>query len=286
MPELPEVETIVRQLGPQLAGRRIRHVELRRSDILWGDEQPACVLLRGRRIVRVTRRGKRMIMLLTGQTQLIVHLGMTGQLLWAPKDQPFAAHTHLCLEFAGHTRQLRFVDPRRFGNVWIAGAGGRWIGPVPAPLGPEPLEMTVPQFVRLCQRRRTVKSLLLDQKMIAGIGNIYCDEALFRAGIHPAKRADQLDRPAVMRLRRAVRAVLREAIQARGSTIRDYRQSDGSSGRFQGRHKVYGRAGLPCHRCRGKINRMVVAGRGTYYCTRCQPPDRRRHRGRPADERG
>jgi len=272
MPELPEVETLVRQLSRQLTGRRIRHVELRRPDVLWGDDRPACVLLRGRRITRVSRRGKRIILSLADQTQLIVHLGMTGRLTWAPADQPYAAHTHLCLEFAGQTRQLRFVDPRRFGNVWIARADGRWIGPVPSPLGPEPLEMTVGQFVGLCKRRRAVKAMLLDQRMIAGIGNIYCDETLFRARIHPTTRADRLDRRTVMRLRRALRAVLSEAIEARGSTIRDYRQSDGSSGRFQNRHRVYGRAGLPCRRCQGKIDRMVVAGRGTYYCTRCQRP--------------
>ncbi|HUW84171.1 MAG TPA: bifunctional DNA-formamidopyrimidine glycosylase/DNA-(apurinic or apyrimidinic site) lyase [Phycisphaerae bacterium] len=285
MPELPEVETLVRQLGRQLAGRRIRHVELRRPDVLWGNERPACVLLRGRRITRVSRRGKRIILSLTDQTLLIVHLGMTGRLLWAPADQPCAAHTHLCLEFAGQTRQLRFVDPRRFGNVWIARAGGRWIGPVPSPLGPEPLEMTIGQFERLCKRRRAVKAVLLDQQMIAGIGNIYCDETLFRAGIHPATRADRLDRRTVMRLRRALRAVLREAIKARGSTIRDYRQSDGSIGRFQSRHRVYGRAGLPCRRCRGEIDRMVVAGRGTYYCTRCQRPGPPAPSSRPARAR-
>ena len=285
MPELPEVETIVRQLGPQITGRRIRHVELLRPDVLWGDERPACVLLRGRRILRVRRRGKRIVMSLTDQTQLIVHLGMTGRLLWAPKDQPYVAHTHLCLELAGRTRQLRFVDPRRFGRVWIAGAAGRWIGPVPSPLGPEPLEMTVPQFLRLGKRKRPVKAVLLDQRLIAGIGNIYCDEALFRAGIHPATRVDQLDRRTVVCLRRALRAVLQEAIEAKGSSIRDYRQFDGSTGRFQRQHQVYRRAGLPCRRCRGEIDRTVVAGRGTYYCTRCQRPGARFHSRSPANAR-
>jgi len=272
MPELPEVETLVRQLSRQLTGRRIRHVELRRPDVLWGDDRPACVLLRGRRITHVSRRGKRILFSLDDQTRLIVHLGMTGQLTWAPADQPHAAHTHVCFEFAERKRQLRFVDPRRFGNVWIARADGRWIGPVPSPLGPEPLEMTAGQFVALCKRRRAVKAVLLDQQIIAGVGNIYCDETLFRARIHPATRADRLDRSTVMRLRRALRAVLSEAIDAGGSTIRDYRQSDGSSGRFQNRHRVYGRAGLPCRRCRGTIDRMVLAGRGTYYCKHCQRP--------------
>ena len=272
MPELPEVETLVRQLSRQLTGRRIRHVELRRPDVLWGDDRPACVLLRGRRITHVGRRGKRILLSLDDRTQLIVHLGMTGRLMWAPADQPHALHTHLCLEFAEWKRQLRFVDPRRFGNVWIARADGRWIGPVPSPLGPEPLEMTVGQFVRLCERKRAVKAVLLDQQIIAGVGNIYFDETLFRARIHPATRADRLDRSTVMRLRRALRAVLSEAIEAGGSTIRDYRQSDGSSGRFQNRHRVYGRAGLPCRRCRGMIDRMILAGRGTYYCKRCQRP--------------
>jgi formamidopyrimidine-DNA glycosylase len=273
MPELPEVETLVRQLSRQLTGRRIRHVELRRPDVLWGDDRPACVLLRGRRITHVGRRGKRILLSLDDQARLIIHLGMTGRLMWAPADRPYATHTHLCLEFTDRKRQLRFVDPRRFGNVWITRADGRWIGPVPSPLGPEPLEMTVGQFVALCRRRRAVKAVLLDQQIIAGVGNIYCDETLFRARIHPATRGDRLDRSTVMRLRRALRAVLSEAIQARGSTIRDYRQSDGSSGRFQNRHRVYGRAGLPCRRCRGTIDRMVLAGRGTYYCKRCQRPD-------------
>ncbi len=277
MPELPEVETIARQLDGAVVGRRIEHVELRRPDVLWGDHRPACVVLRGRTIRGVRRRGKRIIIGLDDGLEVVFHLGMTGRLLLSQATEPEPPHTHLCLTLGDGAGQLRFCDPRRFGGVWLRGKQGSWIGSALGPLGLEPLEMTLRQFRQICRRRQGIKALLLNQQVIAGVGNIYCDEALFRAGVHPARPADRLDDHEVSRLCRSLRSVLRAAIRAGGSSISDYQQADGSTGRYQKLHRVYGRAGRACPRCGGTIHRTVVAGRGTHICPRCQ---RRRPAGR------
>ncbi|HZT73714.1 MAG TPA: bifunctional DNA-formamidopyrimidine glycosylase/DNA-(apurinic or apyrimidinic site) lyase [Terriglobales bacterium] len=199
---------------------------------------------------------------------LLLHLGMSGKLLLVPAAAPLAPHTHFVLRLAGG-RELRFSDPRRFGRVALGRPGGaadprRQIVP-----GREPLDIGAAEFARLFHgRAAAIKSLLLNQALLRGLGNIYADESLFRAGIAP--RARHLSRARLERLRRAIRGVLQEAIAAGGSSIADYVASDGARGWFQTRHRVYGRAGRPCPRCGAPIRRIVLAGRGTHFCPRCQ----------------
>lgn len=276
MPELPEVETVVRGVARCLTGRRVAGVRLLRRDMLHGLTEPIDALLPGRRVDRVGRRGKLIRLAFGPDLALYIHLGMSGRLLTAPGDAPPEPHTHLRLAFDDSPLELRLRDPRRFGGIWLVREppcdGDLWTGrPLPA-TGVDALEIALPGFRRALRRKRRIKALLLDQQPIAGIGNIYCDEALHRAGIHPLTPADALDEPSVRRLRRALRHVLRRAINAGGSSVRDYRTSDGAPGGFQREHRVYNRAGRPCRTCRTPIERIIVIGRGTHLCPRCQPP--------------
>lgn len=238
-------------------------------------------------MVEVRRIGKYLRFHFDAAIDLFVHLGMTGRLVLMPRSTPLEPHTHARFTFAGTREELRFCDPRRFGGLWIVeqrkdvspgmlssatrdGARSIWVGRRLPPAGFDPLEAPASQWRALMQRRRQIKALLLDQRWIGGIGNIYCDESLFRAGVHPRTPACDLDDRRVQRLRRAVRQVLSEAITAGGSSISDYRDADNRSGWFQVRHRVYDRAGEPCRRCGGRIERLVVAGRGTFICPACQ----------------
>lgn len=275
MPELPEVETIARGLALKVSGRRIEAVELARPDVVHGDPAPLCALVRGRRIEAVERLGKRIRVRLERGVFLHIHLGMTGRLLVVSAGARPEPHTHLRLRLDNGS-ELRFSDPRRFGGIWVirderqGGESTQWIGRRLAPVHADPLELPLPEFRTLLARRRQVKALLMAQEPISGIGNIYCDEALYRARIHPLTRCDQLKPGDVRRLWRAIRQVLRQAIEAGGSSIRDYRSADNEPGGFQKRHRVYDRAGQPCGRCRSRIMRLVVAGRGTFICPVCQ----------------
>ncbi|MGF1632377.1 MAG: bifunctional DNA-formamidopyrimidine glycosylase/DNA-(apurinic or apyrimidinic site) lyase [Phycisphaerae bacterium] len=266
MPELPEVESVVRTLRPHCQGRRVSHVTLRRRDVLTPPELDWPSLLQHRRIADVRRRGKRIVFSLDDANRFFVHLGMTGRLLLADADTPEPPHTHLLLHLdAG--RQVRFIDPRRFGGVtWL----GRRVRD--ASLGPEPLGLPPGELARrLAGTRRAVKAALLDQKLVAGLGNIYVDEALHRAGIHPLTPADRLDGHRIRKLSRAVKYVLRRAIAAGGSSIRDYVDADGVAGAGVALHRVYGRAGQPCLTCRrATVEKFVLAQRGTHVCTNCQ----------------
>lgn len=272
MPELPEVETVARGLAGCLIGRPIAWVHLTRSDFVHGDPIPLCAALRGKRIRRVFRQGKQVHMEISQGRLLVFHLGMTGRLLVTAASAPLEPHTHLRMGFDRWRRELRFIDPRRFGGIWlrVGRHGGEWIGRRLPPVAADPLTISLAALGRALDRRRQIKSLLLDQEPISGVGNIYCDEALHRAGIHPRTRASELDRAAVRRLRISLRRVLTEAIRAGGSSINDYRTSDDQPGRFQVRHRVYGRAGRACRKCKTVIIRMVVAGRSTFICPRCQ----------------
>ena len=274
MPELPEVETIVRRLAGRLAGQRIERVHLARRDIIHGHPVPIRAALRNRRIQQVERHGKAIRISLAEGWSLFVHLGMTGRLTLADRDQPVEAHTHLRLTFHRRRFELRFVDPRRFGAIWVVDssrADGAWIGRRLPSAGADPLKLPYARWRALLQRRRQIKALLLDQEPISGVGNIYCDESLHRAGIHPLTLACDLDAARLRRLWRALRRVLAEAIRAGGSSVRDYRTADNTPGAFQHRHRVYHRAGQPCRRCQTPIQRIVVAGRGTFICPACQP---------------
>ncbi|UCD28623.1 MAG: bifunctional DNA-formamidopyrimidine glycosylase/DNA-(apurinic or apyrimidinic site) lyase [Planctomycetota bacterium] len=275
MPELPEVETVVRGLARRITGFRIASVRLSRKDILFGHNLPINKVLSRRRIQRVNRQGKQIHFILGSDLSLIVHLGMTGRLFVADRDDPKDPHTHLRIQFVRRQTELRFCDPRRFGGLWLIDGAAhqkrKWIGRKLPALGPDALDISLRNFRKLLRRNRQIKGLLLDQQLIAGVGNIYCDESLHRVGIHPLTRACDLDDSTVRRLHQKLRQVLAEAIRDRGSSVSDYRTADKNRGKFQRRHRVYKRAGQPCKRCHNLIERILVSGRGTHICPKCQP---------------
>ena len=263
MPELPEVETVVRTLAPHLAGQRIVRAEFRSKFVTPGDRDVLAGRLLGRRIESIERRGK-FIWIKFESGSLAVHLGMTGRLLFNGIEGP---HTHGLFQLNDAT--LVYDDPRQFGRIeWSEGASTpRRI----AVLGPEPLVIPSEEFVKRLRARTTkVKPLLLNQTFLAGLGNIYVDEALFRAAIHPNTSAKRISRVRAIALHQAIVEILRVAIEHRGSSISDYVDADGQRGGFQLMHQAYGREGMPCVRCGTAIRRILVAQRGTHYCPRCQ----------------
>jgi formamidopyrimidine-DNA glycosylase len=267
VPELPEVETIRAQLAPRLEGRSLVGVEIldprltRPIDLFEVAEE-----LEGDRVVAVERRGKYLVLRLESGLALLVHLRMTGGFGFDP-----TTHERAILELDDGTR-VAYRDVRRFGtwlvleeaevDPYLAGKNG------PEPLGPRFTAGWLAQ--KLARRRAAVKSVVLDQRVVAGLGNIYADEALWRARINPLRPASSLDRDEVGRLHRAIRASLRTGIERQGSTLRDYARPDGSAGSMQEEFRVYGRDGLPCPRCGTTIAKTRVAGRGSWYCPRCQ----------------
>jgi len=281
MPELPEVETVVRTLIPRLRGRTFATLRHLRPDMLRPANTDFASLLPGRRVERITRRGKRILIHLDSGDTLAIHLGMTGQLTVEPSTVPIKPHTHLILELAdtnAHSIEpsiatLRFRDPRRFGSLtWISADSAS-----DDTLGPEPLSLRSQQLARLLSHtRRAIKTALLDQSLLAGLGNIYADEALFHAQIHPTTPANRLTLQQVQRLNRAIKLILRRAIRHRGSSLRDYIDVNGSSGRYQNLHAVYARTGQPCRRCGSTIVRIVLGGRSTHFCSNCQKARPRR----------
>lgn len=276
MPELPEVQTVVTTLRPKVLGRTIRAVVSLRHDIVTpaGTDLPA--RLEGRTVRSVDRRGKRIIFTLDDDNRFYIHLGMTGQLSVVSPDAPPPPHTHLELDLGAG--RLRFRDPRRFGGVWWLGTGS-----ADDEMGPEPLDLRAAELHRrLGRTTRAIKNALLDQRVVAGLGNIYIDEALHAAKIHPLTPAHRLTPDAVGRLSRAIKSTLNRAIRHRGSTLRDYVDADGAAGGFQRLHRAYDRAGLPCHRCRTPIEHIVLGGRSTHFCPACQPAPRGRRAPRRA----
>jgi len=276
MPELPEVETIARGLAG-LVGCRIEGVEVGPHDWVRTPPPSARTHLEGRRIAAVTRHGKRLRFRLEPDAELVVQLGMSGQITVPPRSAPVAPHTHLRLRLEGRTDEIRFRDPRRFGGAWVHPAGGRAEDALArhgrrglGTLGPDALTVSLAEFRRLLSRGRQIKALLLDQAIVSGVGNIYCDEALFEARVHPLRKASSIPPGRVRELHRALRRILRRAIRAGGSTLRDYVDANGARGSFQTRHRVYGREGEPCPRCGGRIVRIPIAGRSTHLCRRCQ----------------
>jgi formamidopyrimidine-DNA glycosylase len=270
MPELPEVQTVVAFLDARLRGAVVESVRLARRDIVKGSPRSLQRALMSKTLRRVRRHGKRIICELTPDTELNFHLGMTGNLLVVSRDEPLLDHTHLRIQFVGQSHELRFRDPRRFGGVWLGNGRSRHGGRFSHAQGPDALDVRLPEFRRIVERRRQIKALLLDQQVIAGLGNIYCDESLFRARLHPLTPASDLDRAEVATLHRSIRSVLKQAIAAGGSSLRDYRNADGEPGWFRVRHRVYDREGEPCRRCRTPIERVVVASRSSWFCPRCQ----------------
>jgi formamidopyrimidine-DNA glycosylase len=218
----------------------------------------------------VVRRGKRVAIELDGELRLVIGLGMSGHVSVAPAIEPVPTHTHLRIAIGDGERELRFRDPRRFGGLWLLNGRAEQANAGFVRLGPEPLTISSAEFRRIMSRRRQVKALLMDQSAIAGLGNIYCDEALYRAGIHPLERAVEVDARRVERLRQAIRRVLTEAIKAEGSSVNTYMTANGAPGGFQYRLRVYGREGEPCVRCGVRIERIVAAGRSSHFCPMCQ----------------
>jgi formamidopyrimidine-DNA glycosylase len=285
MPELPEVETIARGLAMRVTGDVIDSVWLgSKPEPLKSPAGDIVAVLERKRIAGVRRVGKHIVLdldnstaaesgkrrrsgskhspAMPGRAQWVVHLGMTGRLLICPSDTQVEKHTHAIVKLASG-RELRFVDPRRFGRLSVTDA-------FRAP-GSEPLEVELERFVRLFRARKTpIKSALLNQKLLSGVGNIYADESLFRAGIRPRRRAGSLTREDLRRLYLRLREVLKEAISLGGSSISDYVGANGEEGSFQLQHRVYGREHEPCLVCNSAIKRVVIAGRSSHYCPKCQ----------------
>ena len=262
MPELPEVETVVRSLRP-LVGRRIVAAEFRNLRVLrGGDPDAMAARLAGRRITAVKRYGKFIVASLGGGGYLMVHLGMTGRLLLGGAA---GKHTHAIFTFDRGT--LMFDDSRQFGCIELSEEFPHRV----ARLGPEPLEVAFDAFAAAMKKRKTrIKSLLLNQTFLRGLGNIYADEALFRAGIHPLALASRIRVDRARKLHKAIVAVLTEAIKAGGSSISDYVDAEGRKGFFQFDHRVYQRTGEPCVTCRTPIRRVIVTQRSSHFCPKCQ----------------
>jgi formamidopyrimidine-DNA glycosylase len=281
MPELPEVETIARGLEQRIAGDVFESVWLgSKREPLKSPARQIARTLEGARIEQVHRIGKHVVFELgapklpakkkteEGSTQFVVHLGMTGSLTVARPGDETAKHTHMVASLRSG-RELRFVDPRRFGRLSVRArdleSDTKWAG------GSEPLEISEEAFGKLLrQRKAPIKSALLNQKLLRGVGNIYADEALFRAGIRPRRRANTLTRAERKKLLQALQTVLNEAIAAGGSSIADYVDAAGEEGMFQMQHRVYGREDEPCLTCKRSIKRIVLAGRSAHYCPKCQ----------------
>jgi formamidopyrimidine-DNA glycosylase len=291
MPELPEVETIVRGLRPHLEGKRITRVDFKLPRMVEGEPKDLAVFLVGRSLKKIFRRGKYLILELN-QGALIVHLGMTGQLTYSPPAftenssfrrtvtglqkaegvHPIDKHTHLLVHFSGGERML-FRDPRTFGRL-IPIPDGRWENlPRIQRLGLEPLDGTIASLAKHfpVDSQRCIKAVLLDQTFLAGVGNIYADEALFAAGIHPATAANRLQPDQITRLLTEIRRALKHGIDNQGTTFSDYRKPDGGKGSNQQRLQAYGRGGEPCLQCGSLLRKTVLAQRGTVFCPACQP---------------
>jgi formamidopyrimidine-DNA glycosylase len=271
MPELPEVETIRRQLAPYVEGRTLEHVKI--LDPRWTrPDSPARVEreLRGAVVEHLERSGKYLVWRLSEDRYLLVHLRMTGALLIDPPSEP--AHTRVRFRLDGG-RRLVYVDPRRFGTGHLLHGVAARDGYFAARIGVEPFTpaFTAEHLFRLTRGRRApIKAFVLDQRRIAGVGNIYADEALFRAGIHPLRPAGRLTRSQLERLRVGIEESLQAGIDAKGASIDDFRHVDGARGSFQDRFLIHRRAGEPCPRCGTVVRKIVAAGRGTYVCERCQ----------------
>ena len=275
MPELPEVETVARSLRPRIVGRTISAVwtsglPLRRPVDRAGLRR-ACA---GARVELVERRGKFLVLALSSGRALVCHLGMTGRLLVEPPGRPRAPHTHAVFALGAGADELRYVDPRRFGHLVALPTAALDDSDELGGLGVDPLSAA---FTAAALRQalggstRAIKDALLDQRILAGVGNIYACEALFAAGISPRRQAGRLGPTRTAALHRAIAAVLEDAVARRGTSFSDYVDADGQSGENQHHLAVYGRQGAPCPRCQRPVRRIVQGGRSTFYCPRCQP---------------
>jgi formamidopyrimidine-DNA glycosylase len=272
MAELAEVETFRRQLVKKICGKRIKRVCMRESSLVFrnfANSKKLPEILEGKKIIEVNRRCKYLLIRIEGNLTLVIHPGMTGNLFLGDKKAERDQHCHLELYFERF--KLTFRDPRMFGRVILLIDKDLSCFPGLGCLGPEPLSKDFNEkwlFEKLHNRKAPIKSLLLDQRIACGVGNIYADEACFRAGISPLRPGKDLNRKELKRLSESIKFVLRKAIRNAGTTIRDYRTSEGRVG--SNRPVMYGRKGKPCIRCGGKIIRTIISGRSTFYCPICQ----------------
>lgn len=278
MPELPEVETVLRGLRERALGRRVTKVEVLSPLVLVGSQDEFAAAVRGRSIEGVRRKGKALAIELRAQNgeaprYILLRLGMTGQFVLAHPAAPLQPHTHLRLELDGGGQELRYRDPRRFGRVRCCTR--EKLDEIFDHLGPDAREITEEQFYQTLKGRRgAIKSWLMNQQLLSGLGNIYADEALFVARVHPQTQAGRLSPLAARRLHGAVKKVLDHAVNLQGTSFRDYIDIEGRPGNYRSRLRVYQRTGEPCRRCKRPIRRIILSGRSSHFCPHCQPRPR------------
>ncbi|HXH50612.1 MAG TPA: bifunctional DNA-formamidopyrimidine glycosylase/DNA-(apurinic or apyrimidinic site) lyase [Terriglobia bacterium] len=274
MPELPEVETVLRGLRKRALGRRIVEVDVLHAGVIAGDVENFISQISGKAAIAVLRKGKVLAVELadtdaTETIHLILRLGMTGQVTIQPVDAPLESHTHVRMLFEGRKEELRFRDVRRFGRLRCSTSAE--LDALLRSLGPDAQLATEKEFQHAMRGRRgAIKSWLLNQQGVSGLGNIYADEALFEAGIHPLAQPDRVSPASAQRLYRAVRKVLKRAVNLQGTTFRDYIDIEGRPGNYLQRLRVYQKTGEACPRCGTSIRRTVIAGRSSHFCPQCQ----------------
>lgn len=270
MPELPEVECVRRTLEPALMNQTFVDAAVFRRDIITGPSQPPDLLVRDP-IARINRHGKQLALVARSGRCVCIHLGMTGSLKWSRHPDTPQNHVHIQWQLADGSA-LSFRDPRRFGGIWTCPSHPHLVQRRWSRLGPDALTITASQLAQgLAGRSVSLKAALLNQAIVAGLGNIYVDELLFACRLSPLQPAGRVDLPDLQRLVRRMRSLLQRAIEGGGSTLRDYVDGNGAAGRFQQRHRVYGRGGQPCRSCRTPLATTTVAGRSTVHCQTCQP---------------
>jgi formamidopyrimidine-DNA glycosylase len=278
MPELPEVETVLRGLKARALGRRVTAVEVRHAGAIAGSPEHFTARLKGRRMAAMERKGKAIGVELRSDgaqpsSYLLIRLGMTGQVTVNACDAPLEPHTHARMRLDDGKEEIRFCDPRRFGRLRCCTR--EELDAIFGRLGPDAQRITEEEFLAAMRGRRgAIKSWLMNQQVLAGLGNIYADEALFIAHLHPLTQPGRVPREKARRLYRAIRNVLGRAVAQQGTTFRDYVDIEGRPGNFTPRLRVYQRTGKPCRRCKTRIRRIVVAGRSSHFCPRCQPRPR------------
>jgi formamidopyrimidine-DNA glycosylase len=271
MPELPEVETIVKGLQKTIVGKKIKDVKVIFPGIVKQDSRNFKMNVDKSQIIRVRRRGKYILFDLSNKKTILAHLGMTGSFLLLRPSTPLNKHEHLILKFYKTQKELRYRDQRKFGKIKSFSTSKEENISDLKKLGPESLNISSSGFVTLFRKRKgRIKSALLNQQILAGLGNIYADESLFEAQIHPLQKADKLSLKELKRLHQGIQKILKKAIKAGGSSLENYHNVEGEIGSFQLQHKVYGREGLPCKKCRSKIKRIKISQRSSYFCPRCQ----------------
>ena len=279
MPELPEVETVLRGLRARALGRRVREVEVRHPGAIAGNAEDFARHIEGRLIQSLERKGKALAVKLAAEDHgpphyLLIRLGMTGQLTVNPADAPFETHTHVRLSLDDGKEEVRFRDPRRFGRLRCCTQ--EELKAIFGRLGPDAQLITEAQFrAAMCSRQGAIKSWLMNQQMLAGLGNIYADEALFLARIHPLAQPGRVPPEKARALYKAVKRVLERAVAMQGTSFSDYIDLEGRPGNYTPRLRVYQRTGEACRRCKHPIRRVVIAGRSSHFCPRCQPRPRR-----------